>query len=116
MLTDKELDIVAQAIKRERGDKDFQRRRLIRVWIASNFHWYFAMDKAFMAGKRGSNQVELPQDSKQPFSMIYLALENLVIHLLDSKWDFTRINKAINSTMEKSANVKNKYYLEVEEP
>lgn len=47
-LSDKELDIGIQAIKRERGDALAQAKRKIRVDLANKLGWTFAMDGGFM--------------------------------------------------------------------
>ena len=117
MLDDKELDTVTAAVKRERGSKEMQTRRRIRVWIASNFNWFYAMDGGFKTDRAEPPYPgEWIQDDTHPFSRVYLALENLIYSQLDKGLSFAEIGKLINDKMDRSTTIQNKYYLGVEEP
>jgi len=117
MLSDKELDDVVAAVKRERGDKEMQTRRKIRVWIAANFNWFYAMDGGFKAERSEPPYPgDFIQDDTHPFGKVYLALENIIYGWLVNGWSFKRIGKMLNAEMKRSTTIKNKYYMEVEEP
>jgi hypothetical protein len=117
MLNDKELDLVVAAVKRERGDEEMQTRRKIRVWIAANFNWFYAMDGGFKAERSEPPYPgDFVQDDTHPFGRVYLALENLVYHLLIRGWSFKKVGKLLNTMMNESSTIKNKYQMTVEEP
>ncbi len=117
MLNDKELDTVVAAVKRERGDEETQLRRQVRVWIASNFNWFYAMDGGFKAERSEPPYPgDFIQDDTHPFGRVYLALENLILFMLSKGTTFQQIGGYINSEMENSTAVKNKFFMNVEEP
>ena len=117
MLSDKELDDVVAAVKRERGDEETQTRRRIRVWVAANFNWFYAMDGGFSAQRsEPAYPGDWIQDDTHPFGKVYLALENFIYAMLAKGWSFKKIGKFFNEEMKASTTIKNKYYMEVEEP
>ncbi len=117
MLSDKELDDVIAAVKRERGDEEMQTRRKIRVWVAANFNWFYAMDGGFKCERSEPPYPgDFVQDDTHPFGRVYLALENLILFNLKAGMSFKMIGQMINGVMDKSTTIKNKYHMEVEEP
>lgn len=117
MLNDKELDDVVSAVKRERGNEEMQTRRKIRVWIAANFNWFYAMDGGFKAERSEPPYPgDFIQDDTHPFGRVYLALENLILFEMKAGISLKMIGVRINAMMEKSTTIQNKYYMEVEEP
>lgn len=117
MLNDNEIEKVAAAIRRERGNEEAQTRRKIRVWIASNFNWFYAMDGGFKCDRSEPPYPgDFIQDDTHPFGKIYLALENMIYYHISKGTSFKQLGKRMNQLMKDSTVIKNKYYLEVEEP
>ena len=117
MLSDEEIARVSEAIKRERGNEEAQTRRRIRVWIAANFNWFYAMDGGFSAQRsEPAYPGDWVQDDTHPFGRVYMTLENMIYHLLSKGWSFKRIGAYLNTEMKESTTIKNKFYMTVEEP
>lgn len=106
-LSDKQLEDIFAAIKRERGNHEQAARRNVRVWVAKRFNWKFAMDGGFMPEK---GEVGYPnkywQEGAWPFARVYRLFEDLVLHLLANGWTMEAIEAVYLSDDELAARVK----------
>ena len=82
-ITDDELDRFTSAIKRARGDREQQLRRVIRLNIAKHHDWNFAMDGGFMPkeGQLGWPAKEWQTLNAGMFGAAYARYERLALYL-----------------------------------
>ena len=80
-ISDKDLDLLVTAIKRERGSAEMQLRRVIRHNVARAEKWAFALDGGFMTNRSGSAKEWPDARTSFPFAKVYSRYERLALYV-----------------------------------